>query len=352
MRWYDLQEAEGSHPARALEYALHNDPLNASLWIRSGIQAELAHNLTLAEQRFLRAAAVSQLYEPRWTLAGFYFRRGREEEFWRWAHLALDRAYGDQRPLFDLAWRIRPDGPYILSQLSRATPRVRRAYLQFLVESGRLREAGPAAESLLGVATAAEAPALRAFVTAALDGRRPEVALRTWNALCSRQLLACDAVDADAGRSISNGRFTRPTLNAGFDWRFLLVDGARLSQNPDAGFLRIEFTGRQPEACDLATQIAPVRPSTAYAILFETQSTGLRAPTGLHWRVADAARGAEIATSTPEWASDTWRGQAATFSSPAETHFIRLTLRYDRLPGTARMAGEALLRAVRLEERR
>jgi len=59
-----------------------------------------------AERCLLEAARRSRKYEPRWALTNFYFRRGRAEEFRRWAGEAVKISYGDLTPLFDLCRQV------------------------------------------------------------------------------------------------------------------------------------------------------------------------------------------------------------------------------------------------------
>ncbi|MBM3812284.1 MAG: hypothetical protein FJW20_11705 [Acidimicrobiia bacterium] len=82
--------------------AVELNPHEARGWLRLGLEEEMEGRLTEAERCLLEAARRSRKYEARWALANFYFRRWRKEEFRRWAAEALEMAYADRTPLFDL----------------------------------------------------------------------------------------------------------------------------------------------------------------------------------------------------------------------------------------------------------
>src|SRR6185437_12999593 len=84
-------------------------------------------------------------FEPRWTLANFYYRRGNEAEFWKWMRRALEVSYGDRTPAFDLCWRVTPDAKEILARAIPDRHDPLAAYLRYLVAKGRGDQSAPAA---------------------------------------------------------------------------------------------------------------------------------------------------------------------------------------------------------------
>jgi tetratricopeptide (TPR) repeat protein len=99
---YLLTLAQLDEPAALLARAAALSPYDAGIRVRLGLHAEAAGDYAQAERWLLEAARLSRRYEPRWTLANFYFRRANETEFRRWAREALAVSYGDRTPLFDL----------------------------------------------------------------------------------------------------------------------------------------------------------------------------------------------------------------------------------------------------------
>ena len=84
------------------------DPANADQFERLGQQAEMAGDFALAERSLLRAVELSRLYQPRYLLAQYYFRRQNRAAWERWSREAFAVAPGDVTPLLELAWRMTP----------------------------------------------------------------------------------------------------------------------------------------------------------------------------------------------------------------------------------------------------
>src|ERR1017187_9509030 len=98
----DKIEETGGDPLPALVHAAELDPANAEYRMRVGLRAEMAGQFDVAERNLLAAARLSRLYQPRYLLAQYYFRRQNAGEFFQWAHAAFDIAYGDVLALLDL----------------------------------------------------------------------------------------------------------------------------------------------------------------------------------------------------------------------------------------------------------
>src|SRR5262249_26626785 len=64
-----------NEPVSELERAAELEPVNAIYWQRLGSQAELGGDPVLAEKALRTAAERSHVYQPRYLLAQFYFRR-------------------------------------------------------------------------------------------------------------------------------------------------------------------------------------------------------------------------------------------------------------------------------------
>ena len=66
------------------------DPGNSDRWMNLALRAEMAGDYALAERSLLTAAEHSRLYQPRYLLAEYYFRRQNAAAFWPWARAALE----------------------------------------------------------------------------------------------------------------------------------------------------------------------------------------------------------------------------------------------------------------------
>ena len=197
-------------------------PWDAPLRIRHGLALEEAGLAAEAEREFLAAASLSRKYEPRWTLAGFYFRQNKIEPFWFWAGEALQVAYRDPEALFALAWAIERDG----TAIRRRLPIERRA------------------------------PIWRAWVLdAARHGRLDEV-----EATLDR--LGGTDPQPIAGALLAGGRvhaLTRFSGHHALDWQPIEQQGVQFVGGVH-GFT-LAFDGKQPEQCDVATRVLPATAS-------------------------------------------------------------------------------------------
>jgi hypothetical protein len=181
-----------------------------------------------------------------------------------------------------------------------------------------------------------------------LAERRPQDALEAWNALCRAGAVPYDPLDPAAGRSLTNGGFVKAPLGAGFDWRAPPLQGISPVWNGSPPYLRLSFSGRQPERCNILWQFVPVMPGTRYLLRSECRTEGIGRASGLRW-TASALGGAEIPVLSPELSGESWCEAAARFTVPGGVRFVRLALAYTRAPGTTRIEGAAELRRVRRE---
>jgi hypothetical protein len=137
-----------------------------------------------------------------------------------------------------------------------------------------------------------------------------------------------------------NGDFATPLLNRGFDWKPAATAGVGVARTQDRGpALAIEFSGREPESCELLSHALALRPGTAYVLRFEYRTVDFLANSGISWRLGNQM-GAALAASAG-WKQQEWRFRAATQSN--------LELVYGRAPGTMRAEGRLFLRNARIE---
>jgi hypothetical protein len=338
-------EARGGNGADELRKAAELNPLDARVIIDLGLRAEMRGDFAAAERQLLQAASISRRYEPRWTLANFYFRRARPE-FWTWARAALEFSYGDVRPVLALCWKVRPDPDFVLEQAIPDRPEVLRKYLQFLVGQKIIAGAFRTSERLLAVSTMEDRPVLLAYVNRLLGDGSHDMALDLWNRMIQKQLLRYAQVDVARDAHITNGRFLHPPVQAGFDWRSFEAPGVRIDFAP--GSCRISFSGKQPESRELLVQQIPVRPRTLYVFIYDYNTREIPADSGLQWRVYDAATGADFSHSSPSLSSDAPASGRMPFTTGPDARFVRMVLAYHRPLGKTRIDGTAVLNQVAL----
>jgi tetratricopeptide (TPR) repeat protein len=318
------------------------NPRDSAAWIDLGLEAEARGDLPRAEKALLEAARVDLTFQPRWTLANYYFRRELRESFWHWARQAAAMSYGDVSALFCLCWRTTADPEWISEHVAGDRANLLRQFLDYLISEHHLEAAEAVAHRLIRVGGPDAAVPLLAYCDRLLEAGRFEPAVRTWNALASRGLIGLSPLEPEAGRVLTNGEFSAPPRGRGFDWRFHRVEGVSITHTSEPAGVRLAFSGRQPEDCELATQFLPLRPGSAYRLSYRYRTAGAPEPSGLEWHIS-GARSAPLS-------SEDWRAATLDFVAAAGA-VPRLALRYRRAAGTTRIEGALWISQVRLEPR-
>lgn len=320
-------EYEGENSAPLLERAAGLAPLSSAPRIRLGLAAETSGDFPAAERYLLEAARVDRQFEPRWTLANFYFRQTRADEFWKWMRAALNVSYGNRMRAFDLCWRMSQDAQEIFERAIPIQSEVLGAYLAYLLEQHR-SVAGPVAVRLAAMRDTEYTALLEAACDTLIEAGNAADAREVWRLL-----------GRPAPGGIVNGDFARPPVNHGFDWR--LIESAGVTHvHLDPSGQRILFSGKQPESCDLLRQIIAVETGKKYELHWETRTHDIALPSGIEWSVA--GRRAPIAS------AEEWQNSVVSFTASAA--LVPITLGYQRPTGQPRAEGFIEIRTVSVQE--
>ena len=344
IRLAEFQQKYGMEALTAYSRAAKASPLNANAWIGIGLEEELLGHFQLAEQNLLQAARVSREYIPRWTLANYYYRRNDSAHFWPWAKQALTIGVSDLQPIFRMAWALSGDADLISEKAIPDRPLVLAQYLVWLAGAGKLDAAQTISQRLLPQATQDEVPSLQYYCDRQLAEGHFAAAQIAWNGLVARKLLTAEAVPTASG--LEDGMFSREPLNTGLDWRTPVLAGVALRSTLPG--LRLNFSGRQPEACEPLWQYVSLEPNRLYRINYEYYTSGIPAAAGLSWRVFDAKTAVEFTKDPPSLAHEQPVRESLTFATPAGVSGGRLALTYRRAPGTTRIEGWLQLKQVEL----
>lgn len=339
-------ELYASDPAAAkslLQKAVRLNRFDAASWIQLGLLCESGNDLPQAEESLLQAARVDSTFLPGWSLANFYFRHQEADRFWNWAQKAAQMAPDDATPLFRLAWYASPNAAEIENRLQMKRPAVEVQFVNFLITQGDPPAVSQAASHLLAAGAADSTEVLLSACDWLLAQKRPDLALGLWHGLALR--ISYPALGD--GQLVTNGNFGRAPRSHGFDWHLLPVDGVSSYLNADPNALGFEFSGEEPDGFRLMTQTVPVRAGKNYALAVDYRSNGIAPGSGLLWAVSDERTGAVLAR-TPALSSEHGDRTYACFTAPDGTAFVRLSLDYQRQPGTVRVEGKLALREVRL----
>ena len=335
-------------PARSiaeLENALALNPCDAASWIELGLRFEADGKADRAEQCLLRAAergpAISSAMDAGQLLLpaqgyGEVLGLGesvRGDGLWgRDAALPAVRegggGRGSDQPYRDLETRgagaipVVPDG------------------------SGAVDIMMPAARKVLEADREADIAVLMAACDRLLDGKRRKGRWKSGIASRSGAEFRLEP-SAASGPVLTNGTFSTAPVSHGFDWRLPTTEGVSASGEERPPGLRLTFSGRQPENCEVLAQFVPVREQTAYELEFVYRTRGIPPGTGLRWRVIDGTSGGTLAEGE-SLSSEEDQQTAVSFRTPAGCRLARIALEYRRTPGTTRIAGFVVLRGMRI----
>lgn len=331
-----------------LRRAVELNPFDSDSWIQLGFAAEYQqHDKATAERFFLRAAEVNRMFRPKWTLANFYFRQGRTEEFFRWANASLTITPYPPDPIFEQMWAMDADGGRIAAAVPNR-PRILLAYACFLSNRDRTGTI-PAIVDRLIAAVGNRAPhawgrddLLPAIEDRLLAAGDRDAALHLWNTLAKAGWVQ-QGVPSIA-RPVTNGDFRRPLFRHGFDWMPAEIDGLHIVTFPSTGMLRIELSGDQPENCVLLRQYLPVKPGSAYTVEWHAAAQLAETPGGIRWHLKSARTGVESEPASADLSVSpigVWRVRA-----PLDSDIGVLSLECSRPLGRLRARGAVILRSV------
>jgi len=330
----------------ALHHAVELNPFDARSWIELGLRYEADGEMKRAGECLLRAAEVDKQYLPRWTLVNYYLRRNDITEFWVWAKEAAGMVYGDPLPLLQLCGRVSEDGK-LIDRLLIKRPDTRVSYLSYLLNQKRLDLVAQPVRYLLEGNRLEDVPVLLTVCDRFIEANRVPEALAIWNTLADAHSISFGRLSPEGGADLTNGSFALSPTSRGFDWRLPIVDGITAATEESPAGLRVMFSGDQPERCEPLVQFAPVRERTEYHLSSRYLTSSIKDGSGLAWRITDM--NGVVLKDHPMVSSDTEIQTETSFVTPSGCRLVRLSLSYQRTPGTTRIDGFVALKSVDLK---
>src|ERR1017187_1596150 len=300
-----LAQVEPALALSALERAAVLNPLNSSVWIELAGAAEAHNDFRATESSLLRAVKLDKAFAPRWLLAEYYSRRHDQAHFWPAVRAALATSYDDVTPLFDLCWELAPEPRVIQDRALPDRPDVWRQYFDFLLSKNRLDAADAIANQLMKHAGPDTVPSLLLYCDRLLENNDVSRAVETWNLLATKRLLDYPELAPSQGASLTNGTFAKEFLSRTFDWRVSTPAEIFYRRDVSPPGLRFDFTGKQPEHCELLSQFVPLEPAREYRVVVSYET-----------------------------------------HTPADARLVKLVLAYDRGLGTVRIEGSLSLESA------
>lgn len=333
---------DGGRARQLLETGIRLDRYDAPAFIELALRLESEGDLTNSEALLLDAFQVDRTYLPRWSLANFYLRRNKMPQFWFWAKKAAEMPAEDMSALFQLCWRVNPDADAIAKSVLTDDPSAIRQYLGFLLGKGEVRAIGAIAPRLIERGEVEkDRPLLLATVNRLLAAADASSATSLWRNLIAQRWVVADDV------APNNATFARQPLPVGFDWSLPSREG--LHSWPGPAGLEVEFSGSEPEDCEVTGQIVPLSPGD-YDMLYSYLTTDIAPGTGLRWQILDAGSDALLAVSQ-DLSSPILRTDSLVFTVPSPaTPLVRLRLRYQRAAGTPRISGMLVILSAKIRK--
>jgi hypothetical protein len=343
------------------------NPFNSAVLMAIGLREELRGNIAGAETWLVRATTVDHQFKPAWTLANFYYRRGRPEKSWPLIRqiLELDPLRFDPAPVFELCWNElggdeaghEVDAARKILKLIPARDQRPIQFLQFLVRTKRIaaaREAWPGALAIVRSGNAEEAATLTEFADFLAGTDRVADAVTVWNQLVERGIFEAKALNPAKGTSISDPEFQFPAIGKAFGWRVVDVPGVFVGKFE--GSLRMEINGDEPENLQVLSVVAPVLSGTHYRLRWKVDGSGLKTPRdpGFAFQVGpdqvapDQVGGASTQCG-PLLSGGEGECDFVSSGNAGNVGKVRLNLRYVRVPGTTRISGVMQILSVHLE---
>jgi tetratricopeptide (TPR) repeat protein len=337
-----LAEFEPAHAQQLLTAAEHLNPYNAQADIELGLQYEAQGEFGKAEQCFLRAFAVDRTYLPRWSLASFYFRRGNIAAFWTWARSAAEMPSESTAALFDLCWRVSPDADEITRRILNNNPNLLRQYLDFLLSKSQTYSAAGIAIRLIQYGDPnTDVPRMFSAINQLItDDKNGNSAKEIWTALVANHWVVAD-------RELPNNpNFARDPLPVQFDWT--LPSNSGIQSVPGPSGLEAEFSGLEPDQCDIAEQAVVLDPGD-YELNFSYHTQEIAPGTGLRWQIVGGDSIKPLAESS-DLSSEALTRAKMTFSIPRRTPLAHLRLIYQRALGTPPISGSLVIPSVQIHK--
>ena len=337
-----------------LKKAVALNPFDAESWIQLGLTAEMeGRNVSLAEHYYLQSASVDKMFLPKWTLANFYFRHRREEDFFRWATATLDITPYPAEPVFSQMWLMTSDS----ERIGRAIPNrpgTLVAYLRFLTKEKHFSAIPPVVQRFVhalaqahGTADAAVIDLLGSIEDRLLEAGQVEPALQIWSALTEAGWFRSGL--PTLAEPLTNGAFHHPFLRHGFDWTPISAAGISVAQHADTGSVQIELTGAEEEHAVILRQYVPLISGHSYRLTWKATSERFHDTSGLTWHLYPLGKQQSKSLTSPDLFSSQSPGWD--FRWTEGTPGSVLVLEYNRPLGAVRANGNLKLNALALRER-
>ena len=329
----DFRSTDNSAAVKAFLEAIALNPLDPANW--DGLaSAYLAVGDPAESEAALRAWLVAIPHSPdaAWRLGNFLIIEDRVQESFPYLKAAAEGDFRLQAPLFDVGWKLIADPQTILNKLIPSDPKVREAYLFFLLQTNRVGDAGKVWSIVRGNHNEQALNLGYIYLERLIAAGNGEVAATVWDGL----LTDTGRVWAKpAGDLMTNGDFEAGLPNKGLDWKFFVEPGFQISlddttvQNGTHS-LRVTFDGTANPEFYHVGQSVPVEPNRDYRFRAYLKSENITSDSGMHFslilRDPPPGQNPELLTEN-RLGTSPWTLEQVDFRTGPATHFVDVRLR-------------------------
>ncbi|HTS11316.1 MAG TPA: tetratricopeptide repeat protein [Candidatus Limnocylindrales bacterium] len=323
--------SDTANPGRIIQLcqtAVSLSPYNAHYWADLGSAYDWAGRPSDALRAFEHAHTLfPNSSEINWRLANFYARTGRISGALPLLRSVLLAGDVDSRQVFALTSNAGADSEAVLNQMIPAQSSFLIAYLNFQATAGHSDAANAAWDYLLASHLPFEAAQALPYLDSLIQQRDLDAASAVWQELRERFPRQA-APPGPNGDVITNGEFSVPILDGGFDWRVIPVAGAavhitRLAEPNEEGSLQIEFDGSQNLDYGNVLQLVRVQPRTRYQFSADLRTRDITTDSGPRFQVYDISDMAGLFYAAPNHTgTSSWSQDTLSFETGASTRLL------------------------------
>ena len=250
-----------------------------------------------------------------------------------------------------LCWHATQDVDQMLATALPSEPSPYFAFLNLLTAENEASPAAAVWNALVSLRKEFSTADAFPYFDYLLQQHETDGAVQVWDELVTRS--ATLQSYTRSGNLVVDGSLEKSFLNGGFDWRYSVMGGVRLSIDRaefHAGnqALRMEFKG--PAVPDTGIfEYVPVSANSDYHFDVYTKSEDIESASGPRVAVLDAYSGQTYVLSDDSLGTTGWRLQSADFRTGPETSLVVVTVR--RVPGSSLIKGKFWLDDVSLVRR-
>ncbi len=330
----DIQVAQAEENFRA---AARLNPYDPQTWLDLAGSLELQGRMEDASGCLRKVHMLApNIPAYQWPIANFYLLQGNVDEAFRHFKVVLAGTAQYNTNVFSAAWKTTDDPNKILQDLIPERVDTELSYLNFLIAQHHLDEAQGVWKRIMTGHQEFSPNAAGGYIDSLINARRGAEAFEVWTDLQKAGIVPYSSTTSEKNL-IYNGDFEDKSLNFGFAWRIVPVEGAYAGldtstfHSPSHALL-IQFSGSHNLLYEHVFQYVKVTPGQSYRLRVFAKAEGITTDTGPHVQVFDAYNPALLNKSSEDLTgtTDGWIPLIMDFAAGPKTDLI--VIRLTRIP--------------------